>query len=191
MKQKRFLYNTIDECKQIKVSNHIGAQLQNAYLRVLLPADISQKYLDSLNDPECSRYILFASNETANSQTLKEYVVANYNDNSALLLGFFIGEDFCGTVRLSKASIFSADLGIFIFKKSLWGKSWGTKILFSVAKFVFEECGIKNIRAGIDVDNLASIRAFEKAGFVRSTNDPQDYSLGKFILMNLMADQFL
>jgi RimJ/RimL family protein N-acetyltransferase len=70
-----------------------------------------------------------------------------------------------------------AGVDLFIAEAELVGRGLGTEALKTfVAEIVFADPGIHACIADPDVDNVASLRAFEKAGFtrVREFVDPDD-----------------
>jgi UDP-2,4-diacetamido-2,4,6-trideoxy-beta-L-altropyranose hydrolase len=50
------------------------------------------------------------------------------------------------------------------------GKDWGALLIWSACRKLFREQSVDKIHAYIKLDNIASIRAFEKAGFEKSGN---------------------
>lgn len=153
---------------------------KRGFLRLLTAVDVDQDYVNGLNDEEVRRWISFTRAQPASLDGVRHYVEINYEDPNALLFGLFVEDRLRGTVRLHDIDFLSkcARVGILIFDKSIWGKSWGFAILVKVVEIAFERLGLEEISAGIDSKNVASLRVFEKAGFEVQRDRGAPYSAG-------------
>lgn len=59
-----------------------------------------------------------------------------------------------------------AEVGYFI-KRKFWNQGINTRVLKAVCRFGFEIMGFERIEAMVHVDNIASNKTLQKAGFVR------------------------
>ena len=50
---------------------------------------------------------------------------------------------------------------------SYWGKGYATEIAKSLVKFGFEKMHLHKVEAGVQTENIQSIRVLEKAGMTR------------------------
>lgn len=105
--------------------------------------------------------------------------------------GVFIGLVGLDTPDLSHGT---ARAFIVIGALELWGKGLGTGILREVLRKGFHELGLRKIVADILAPNLASLRIFEKAGFVTEGRLRQDaWRDGQWVdrvLVSILAEEF-
>ena len=158
-------------------------EANNSILRPLLVEDVNKDYLDGLNNSIIRRWLAFSNKQKASLDSVRNYVQDNLNDRNAVLFGFYIDGKLRGTVRLHNIDSDEPNIGIAIFDLSIWGKSWAAIILQTVAEFGFKELKLKSIFAGIDKDNIGSIRAFGKAGFQIIDDHKIKYEMGTAIMM--------
>ena len=168
---------------RIKIFNSADLECNSAYIKVMSLSDINTIYLEGMQNPEVSKFLTSTKTEKVTLESLRLFVSENINNTSSILFGFFIDKNLCGTIRLHNTNCQIADIGIAIFDKNVWGKSWATEILKKVVLFAFENYGISHIAAGIDVNNVGSIKAFKKAGFTLVSSTPKKYNLGLAIRM--------
>jgi aminoglycoside 6'-N-acetyltransferase len=112
-------------------------------------------------DPTDLYAILLDGREAGMIQT---YLVADYPDWAALI---DVGEDVAG-------------LDLFLGEDAHVGRGLGTEVIHSfVTEVVFAREATRACVADPDVENVASLRAFEKAGFTRVSEfvDPEDRRL--------------
>lgn len=152
-------------------------------LKPLSINDVNTDYMDGLNNSIIRRWLAFTNAEKASLESIKDYVQYNLDDPNSVLFGFYLDEKLRGTVRLHCIASREPQLGITIFDLSIWGKSWATVILKAVCDFAFEELRLESIFAGIDVENIGSIRAFGKAGFQQVDGQKINYEMGTAIMM--------
>lgn len=141
---------------------------QNLYLRQLTVEDITQAYVDALNDPEVVR-LTEARHFEWNHESVAEYVERSNVEGESLLFGVFLksSDKHIGNIRLSNFSKqhHRVELGIMIFDKSQWGKGYGREALIAVTDYVFGVLKLHRLCADYYAVNTASARMFEKAGF--------------------------
>lgn len=143
------------------------------FLRDLDVSDVSERYVDALNDPEVVRYT-GARGQVWDLAKVMAYVQSSNLPGESQLLGIFVrinGEQgtsqHIGNLRLFNFSVEHqrAELGIMVFDKSEWGKGRGTESLMLAADYVFDELGLHRIQADYYSVNTASARIFKKSGF--------------------------
>lgn len=159
-----------------------------AYLRPLSEADVTQAYVDGLNDPAVNRY-LEVRRQRQTLETVRAYVSANAADPQAILFGIYSGNVLRGTLRLHDVDFSSskATLGIALFDRDFSGKGLGSSAIAAAARFAAVELSLTHLAAGIIDANTASVRAFEKSGFRRIKDkqpDPDLGSVGLWVLDN-------
>lgn len=137
-------------------------------LRTLEVGDVSQAYVDWLNDPEVNRYL-----ETRFSrQTLescRDFVEHCNGSASEHLLGIFFKEtgSHIGNAKLGLINAIHArgQLSLLIGEKSLWGKGLAREVIRAVSQYGFEQVNLEKIEAGCYESNLSSLRAFMAVGY--------------------------
>jgi RimJ/RimL family protein N-acetyltransferase len=147
-----------------------------AVLRPLREEDVTAAYVDGLNDPRVSRYLVAARRQRQTCETVRAYVRQNWEDPAAILFGAFIDGALRGTVRLYMIDddACTAVMGIALFDVSYWGRGWGSRCIRRVADFGVHRLGLKRIFAGSYQHNPGAIRSFAKAGFIRTPE--RDYA---------------
>lgn len=146
---------------------HISSE--KVLLRELTEEDVSERYLGWLRDPDAMKYIT-AAGLTKGLADLREYVRERVGREDVLFLGIFDKESglHVGNIKYEPVneSLGYAIMGILIGEPSCRGKGIGTDALLNSAKWLKEHRGIKQILLGVDAENVAGIRSYEKAGFV-------------------------
>lgn len=136
--------------------------------RTLAKADVSERYVNWLNDPEVNRYL--ETRFTPQTREACEKFVADMeNDPASHLFGIYdkLTLDHIGNIKLGFINSHhqSAQLSLFIGEKNCWGKGYATEAIQCVTKWGFDALGMERIEAGCYDANLGSLRAFLKAGY--------------------------
>src|SRR5205814_2669717 len=66
-----------------------------------------------------------------------------------------------------------AEIGLLIGEKSCWGQGYASEAIRLVTTYAFERLNLHKVTAGCYATNVGSVRAFEKAGFVREGVRPR------------------
>ena len=155
----------IDEMEIDK--NKIILEISEAsYLRPINESDITEKYIDGLNDSEVNRFLVGPRSQEQTIDTVKNYVNDNWYSSNAILFGFYVADDLSGTVRLHDINNDTAYIGIAIFNKEMWGHGWGKKIIASATEYAIYKLGLDILIAGIEKENYASQRIFTETGYM-------------------------
>lgn len=129
------------------------------------------RFVEWLNDPDVRRYLTMnlpvsqAGEEQWFDDMLKRpadeqpFAIEIHNGTDWQLIGNCGFMDIDHTVR-------SAEVGLFIGDKSCWNKGYGTEVMRLLVRIGFESLNLNRIFLRVDEDNLAGIRAYEKAGFI-------------------------
>ena len=140
------------------------------HLRPISGTDVTQAYVDGLNDPVVHEFLEAARLNRQSIETVTDYVEANRSDPNAILFGVFVNDVLRGTVRLHEIDVVpeSGIMGIALFDRSIWGRNIGSSAIIAGAEFATEMLGIGQTVALLYAANRGSSRAFEKAGFRRT-----------------------
>jgi len=156
----------------LKVKIHFDG----GFLAPLKTQDVHEKYISGLNDPLVNRY-LEVRHEEQSEESVKNFIQKNIMASDSVLFGIWLDsqKNHCGTLRLHEIDHNKklAHIGICIFDKKSWGKQLGTKAIMTVTKWAFEDLGLNSVEAGAYQENVASQRAFLKAGY-QWTKDIED-----------------
>jgi RimJ/RimL family protein N-acetyltransferase len=135
------------------------------YLYPFVEADINLAYIGWLNDPDVVRY----SNQRFSNHTKEsalEYL-SSFNKTSNHFLA--IKEKLSGTM-IGTLTIYhnlnhqTADLGIMVGDKTIWGCGYGKEAFSAVVNILLGPCGVRKVTAGTLSLNLAMIKIMIGAG---------------------------
>ena len=140
-------------------------------LKVLRLNDVSESYVEWLNDYEVTKFTAQKYFRHTLEST-KTFVSQKYNSEGDLLFGIFLDGTHIGNIKLGpiKFEHMSAEVSYFIGEKKFWGKGIASKCVETVVHFAVTELGLKKINAGYYENNIGSAKVFEKCGFVVEGN---------------------
>ena len=143
-------------------------ETEHLILQNLKLGDVSQKYVNWLNDPEINKYL----KPTGASQTMEsclDYVISYEGRDDKALIGIFMKDDglHIGNVTLSTIDWQNkvGTIGICIGRKEYLGKGFGKEGLSAIVKYCFQQLGLCRLQAYLSTDNMKSLNLFEKCGF--------------------------
>ena len=114
----------------------------------LLPADpkaIREEWRESLQNPNEIAFLIYSGP-----------------------LGYITEKEFIGTAGLYVINWVArtAEFRIFIGAKGRWGQGIGTEVTKLVLDYAFNKLNLQMVWLGVNVENKAAVRVYEKAGFV-------------------------
>jgi len=137
-------------------------------LRNLESNDVTQNYVDWLNNPEINKY-LSCANTFQTIEACISYVQSYQKRNDATLIGIFLKENglHIGNLTLSMIDLHnkSVAIGISIGRKEYVGKGLAGEALTAIVRCCFKQLGFHRIWASINVKNTRSFNLFIKCGF--------------------------
>ncbi len=137
-------------------------------LREININDVTKKYVNWLNDPDVnqhleSRFVL------QNDSTVKNFVEDCNKSKTVFLFGIFIEKNnkHIGNIKLGPINKYHnhAEIGLMIGDKSEWGKGYGSRAIFEVTNFAFNQLKISKVNAGCYESNTGSKKSFNKVGY--------------------------
>lgn len=141
---------------------------QRLFLRPLNEIDVTQKYVDWLNDHEINIY-LETRHSTQTLNTCRDFVRRCNGDESEHLFGVFLSESghHIGNAKLGFINQIHnrGQISLFIGEKSLWGQGLGREIVLALTEYGFSSLGLERIEAGCYEGNLSSLRIFLSVGY--------------------------
>ena len=137
-------------------------------LQELGPSDISQTYIDWLNDVEVNKY-LESRYITHNENTVRDFVIACRDSETEFLFGIFVKENMkhIGNIKLGPINNYHkrADIGLIIGDKSYWGQGFAKEAILLISQFAFNTLKLHKLTAGCYESNIGSKKAFENSGY--------------------------
>lgn len=146
-------------------------ETKRIYLRPLMEGDITDEYVNGLNDPEVNKYLLLRQAQTL--PLVQEYVRKNWDSPASILFGIFLKNDpnpFVGTIRISDIDFFHclANVGVCLFAKRAWKKGYAIEAMKEVVTYAFGNIGLHYLEAGAWSENTNSFELFRRAGFLET-----------------------
>ncbi|MEQ8667368.1 MAG: GNAT family N-acetyltransferase [Rhodospirillales bacterium] len=137
------------------------------WLRPISSADVTERYVSWLNDPDVTSGTE-ARHHDHTIDAVRDYVdAAEASPNDKLWRIMVDADNHIGNIRLSaiNRTHHRARIALLIGEKGYWGRGIGTDAIRLVAAHAFNDMELHKLTAGIYANNVASRRAFEKAGF--------------------------
>jgi ribosomal-protein-alanine N-acetyltransferase len=142
---------------------------QRLLLRSLDPkSDDLTHYLSWMCDVENNLFIESVKRDMT-LRELQSYISDKNLSENALLLGIFekSSKMHVGNVKLEPISSGQdACLGILIGSREMRGKSFGHDAIKLLADFAKEEYSLTSIYLGVEIQNLAAVKLYQKLGFL-------------------------
>jgi len=136
-------------------------------LRQLNLSDVTQRYADWLNDPSTNHYI----STRLSLKELQNYVIERTNRDDVLFLGIFNKVDgvHIGNIKYEPVNTRQnyAVMGILIGDSAWRGKGVAGEVILASVDWLHKNKRINHIILGVNKDNSAAIRAYQKIGFIK------------------------
>jgi RimJ/RimL family protein N-acetyltransferase len=154
--------------------NNVQITSERFVLRELTPVDATPVYLNWLSDRNANQYISYAA-EKRSLTDLASYINEKISKPNTLFLGIFLKESLLhiGNIKYEPVDVENgvALLGIMIGDSQWRGKGVASEVIINSAKWLSTNKKIRKIILGVDINNKAAIRAYEKVGFKVGTSD--------------------
>ena len=140
---------------------------KRTFLRCLKPKDISEEYIDWLNDIEITRYTEQRFYKHG-YETTQSYIEKKYVSNLDLLFGIFLKSTHIGNIKLGPINFLhkNSEISFFIGKKNFMNKGIMTQVINYLVNFSFNNLNLEKITAGCYSNNLNSQKLLLKCGFI-------------------------
>jgi len=154
----------------------------------------AEKYTEWLNDLEVTTYLTLYSNAIS-TETEKELLEKLSKEHNYTIIDNYSNEAIgvCGFFDLDHINQ-TAEAGIFIGKKNLWGKGYGTEALRLLLDYGFKALNLHCVILKTYTFNERAMKAYEKLGFkvigkrreaLRRGNETFD-----IVYMDILYDEF-
>lgn len=135
------------------------------HLRPCQPGDITESYLDWLNDPDVTRF----SNQRFRQHTAESSAAYlrsfSGTANSFLLIEQRIDGRPIGTLTVYRNPQHgTADIGLMVGDRNCWGRGYGREAWQVVLEALLQEPGIRKVTGGTARPNQAMVRIMEQSG---------------------------
>lgn len=139
------------------------------YLRPLERSDLTEDYLDWMNDLSISGHIRGAGFPVTRQRLEASYDASQGDDAVMFAICDRANDQHIGNARLSYIDWQNrvCRYGRLIGNRDYLGKGFGTDVLIQLLRFGFQELGMNRIWTAVVADNEASIQSNEKAGMTR------------------------
>jgi aryl-alcohol dehydrogenase-like predicted oxidoreductase/RimJ/RimL family protein N-acetyltransferase len=151
------------------------------FLRPLVAADVSERYVQWFSDDIARRYITSAG-ENQSIETLRSYVSERENCEDVQFLGIFtaLHHEHIGNIKFEPicTKTHTATMGILIGDPAWRGKGVAPEVLDACSDWLYLNRGIKHILLGVHRNNSAAITAYEKSDFKLLSEESSDTGVG-------------
>lgn len=141
---------------------------QLIYLSLLTLDDVNLRYLSWLNNPQVNQF-LETRFETQSIESINNYIQNSLKKSNEYLFAIrtITGNNHIGNIKLGPINNNhkTGDISLFIGDINFWGKGIAVEAIKTITKFAFEQLDLYKISAGAYADNIASTKAFIKAGY--------------------------
>lgn len=137
------------------------------HIKKLTPADVTQAYVDWMNDPDVVQY-LESRGRVYMLADVKEYVATVEKSGADHMFGIYLKDGrHIGNVKIGHVDAVHkhADIGIIIGDKREWGKGYAAEAIALAGDYAFAKLGLHKLWAGIYANNIGSYKTFLKAGY--------------------------
>lgn len=143
---------------------------EHLYLREVRQSDVTQRYVDWLNDRSVNRFL-----ETRfvphSLDTVAAFVASKAGDRNEPFFAICVkGTDqHIGNAKIGPIDWIHrrASTSILIGESSAWGKGYATEVFSMLSDHAFRELNLNKLEAGVYSQNEGSLRMLERNGFVR------------------------
>jgi len=141
----------------------------NIYLRGVFASDANANYCKWMNDTEVTQY-LESRFYPHSVESITSYISQVKASSGSVLLAIVAKDKniHIGNIKLGSINWIHryADVGILIGDKTYWGKGIAVEAIKLVIEYAFKKLNLHRLEAGCYSNNIASIKAFKKAGFI-------------------------
>ncbi|MFA5412016.1 MAG: GNAT family protein [Candidatus Micrarchaeia archaeon] len=147
------------------------AEGKDVYLVYLKPGMVSEAYVGWLNDKEINKYLEVRFDVPHTLEKVRDYVEKMHGDADNHLFAIMLrqGGRHIGNIKVGPVNAHHkfAEVGIMIGDRGVWGKGYGSEAITLATDYAFKKLGIHKLVAGLYDNNVASLKAFENAGYAR------------------------
>jgi len=165
-------------------------------LRPLERADLNERYLSWLNDPEIARYLDARTFPSSVQDLVRFYETATASRDVMLAIIDKKSGQHIGNLKLGPINWVHrrATFGLLIGDKRFWGKGIGMEVTRLAVEYAFTQLNLRRIDLGVFAEHMSAVRCYEKVGFkVEGRLRQNSFHEGKFkdnLLMGLLSSEY-
>jgi len=156
-------------------------QGKQIYLRKMQPEDANERYLSWINDPQVNQYTETRF-DLSTLQNIKDYVDQQINSKDSVFLAMVLTDtgQHIGNIKIHRIDKThkNAEISLLIGEKTSWGKGIGAEAISLITQYAFNDLKLNKLYAKCYSNNIGSIKAFEKAGYIREGCMRKQYCFG-------------
>lgn len=138
------------------------------YLKELLPTDVTEQYIQWLNDPSINQF-LESRHQIQTIQSCQNFINELKKQGNSYFWGIYCKEtdQHIGNIKLGPVNpIYQrAAIGLLIGNKTFWSKGIATEAIQLVTQFALQTLKLHKVDAGCYATNLGSKKAFLNCGY--------------------------
>ena len=164
------------------------------YLRDLSVNDANENYLRWLSDTTAKKFIE-AARLTQDLDQLKNYLQDKTSKNNVRFFGIFekISNTHIGNIKYEPINTLEeyAVMGVLIGDENWRGKGVFGEIFSASASFLGKKYNLKKIYLGVNKNNIAAVKSYEKSGFIVTENHPfkNSKNFGQVMVYQIPSDK--
>ncbi len=139
------------------------------FLRDVNLDDVNDRYYQWLNDPQVNQFLETRFMPQSKAQ-IAEFVQSKAGKSDEILLAICHKEQnlHIGNIKLGPINWIHrrAEISLFIGDKNFWGQGIAQQAIELVTQFAFKQLNLNKLMAGAYENNIASIKAFQRCGFI-------------------------
>lgn len=143
-------------------------------LRPLALEDITQKYVNWLNDPEVTQYSEQRF-RIQTKETILQYAKKQLANPDVFFWAILRRKECIGSIKLAVNRFHHRGEISLLIGREYWGKGYGTEAVRLVVEYAFKSLGLHKLTAGCYEPNHGSRRIFEKNGFRQESTYVKEY----------------
>jgi len=143
---------------------------KKVYLRGLEKADLKGDYFQWANDSEVNQYMFMGTKPSCLENLEEEYdALRKSNTDIVFMIIDKKTDKAIGCTGLHRIEWIgrSTEYRIFIGDKDFWGKNYGSEVAKLMLQYGFDKLNMNKVWLGVNADNPAAVKSYDKAGFVR------------------------
>lgn len=151
---------------------------ERMYLRKVCASDVNDNYVRWMNDPEVMQYL--ESRFVAHTpESILAFVKQMSVDKNHAFLAMVLkqGDRHIGNIKLGPIDWHHGlgDIGLLVGEKDCWGKGYAAEAIDLMTRHAFQSLKLHKVTAGCYENNLGSMKAFLKVGFVEEARLKQHF----------------
>lgn len=151
-----------------QVTQLYKSEIPDIYLQPISTNDVSQTYVDWLNDSDINQYLETRHTKQTQKTVFSFICTILENPNEHLFtIRLSKNHNHIGNIKVGNINNThkTAEVSLFIGDKSVWGKGYASQAIKLISQYAFDTLQLRKLCAGAYQPNIASTKAFLKAGY--------------------------